>query len=329
MSHRWRRRSGGGGSGGVRCAIVASALVLGAMSTAQPARAQDLTPRAYVVTPLRSNAILVTDVYNDGDLNFEGTVPIEDATGTINGLAVGYYRSLGVLGRSANLTVVLPYGNGTFDGIVLGSPYSTHRSGLFDIPVRFAVNLLGGPALAPAEWVKWRQKTLLGASLKVVIPVGQYDPTKLINLGSNRWAFKPEIGLSHRVGHWVVDAYGAAWLFTKNPEFFSHNAYYAGTRSQTQEPIGIAELHLSYDVRPRLWVSLDGNFWYGGKTTVSGVENPSTLQQSSRVGVTASIPLTSRQSVKLGFADGAYARFGGDYTIFSAAWQYSWVSKGR
>lgn len=301
----------------------------GAMFMAPTVHAQDLTPRAYVVTPLRSNAILVTDVYNDGDLNLEGVVPIEDATGTINGLAVGYYRALGLFGRSANVNVVLPYGTGTFDGIVLGAPYTTHRSGLFDIPVRFAVNLVGGPALAPAEWVKWQQKTLLGVSLKVVIPVGQYDPTKLINLGSNRWAFKPELGLSHRIGHWVADAYGAAWLFTKNPEFFSHNAYYAGTRSQTQEPIGIVEVHLSYDVRPRLWVSLDGNFWYGGKTTVNGVENPNTLQKSSRVGVTASIPLTSHQAVKFGFADGAYARFGGDYAIFSAAWQYSWVGKGR
>jgi hypothetical protein len=170
---------------------------------------------------------------------------------------------------------------------------------------------------------------LLGASVKIVIPVGQYDPTMLINLGSNRWAFKPELGLSHRHGHWIVDAYGGAWLFTTNPEFFSRNQYYAGTRAQTQDPIGIVEMHLSYDVRPRLWFSLDGNFWSGGTTSLNGVENPSTLQKSSRVGVTASVPLTMRQSVKFGFASGAYARFGGDYTIFSAAWQYSWVGKGK
>lgn len=312
-----------------RSVVASPAVWLGAIIAVPPAHAQDLTPRAYVVTPLRSNAVIVSDVFNDGDLNFEGAVPIEDATGTINGVAVGYYRSLGVFGRSANLNVVLPCGTGTFDGIVLGSPYTTHRAGLFDIPIRFAVNLLGGPALEPAQWLKWQQTTLIGASLKLVIPVGQYDPTKLINLGSNRWAFKPELGLSRRDGHWILDAYGAIWLFTRNPEFFSHNQYYAGTRAQTQDPIGIAELHLSYDVRPRLWVSLDGNFWYGGATSMNGVENPRTLQRSSRVGMTASVPLTRRQSVKLGFANGAYARFGGDYRIFSAAWQYSWVDRGR
>ena len=326
------RRSGEHAHGlrdGARLAVVSVALWVGSSITGSPAHAQDLTPRAYAIAPVRTNAVIVTDVYNDGDLNFEGTIPIEDATGRINGVAIGLYRSFGVLGRSANVNVVLPYGTGTFEGLVFGSPYTTHRAGLFDIPIRFAVNLLGGPALSPGEWLKWRQRTLLGASVKIVVPVGQYDPTNLINLGSNRWAFKPELGLSHRYGHWIVDAYGGVWIFTRNPEFFSNNQYYAGTRAQTQDPIGIVEMHLSYDVRTRLWVSLDGNYWTGGKTTVNGVENASTLQKSSRVGVTASVPMTPRQSIKLGFASGAYARFGGDYTIYSAAWQYSWVSKRR
>ena len=84
---------------------------------------------------------------------------------------------------------------------------------------------------------KWQQKTLLGVSLKVVAPTGQYDPTKLINLGANRWAFKPELGLSRRWGHWVLDAYGGVWLFTENPEFFSRNEYFPGVQAQTQDPV--------------------------------------------------------------------------------------------
>ena len=320
---RWRRRVT------IGAVVFACVLSLGTIPLARLGEAQDLTPRAYLITPTGSNAVIVTDVYNDGDLNFEGTVPIEDATSRINMLAIGVYRSLGVFGRSANINIVLPYGTGSFEGTVLASPYTTDRSGLFDIPVRFAVNLAGGPAMDVGEWSKWRQKTLLGASLKLVVPVGQYDPTNLINLGSNRWAFKPELGLSHRHGHWIVDAYGAGWFFTKNPEFFSNNQYYSGTRAQTQDPIEILEMHLSYDLRPRLWVSLDGNFWTGGETSLDGVANPKTLQKSSRVGLTASLPLTTHQSAKLGFASGAYARFGGDYTIYSVAWQYSWVSRAR
>jgi len=140
-------------------ALVAGVSCVGVLLTAPPARAQDLTPRAYVVTPLRSNALLVTDIFNNGDINFEGTAPIEDATGTINGVAAGYYRSLGILGRSANVNVVLPYGTGTFDAIVLGAPFSTHRAGLFDIPVRFAVNLLGGPAMEPGSTIRRSSST--------------------------------------------------------------------------------------------------------------------------------------------------------------------------
>ena len=137
-----------------------------------------------------------------------------------------------------------------------------------------------------AESRQWQQKTLFGASLKVVAPTGQYDPTKLINLGGNRWAFKPELGYSRRFSNWIVDGYAAVWFFTRNPEFFSNNAYVSGTHSQTQDPIAAFEIHVSYDVRPRLWVSFDANFWYGGRTSLDGVENPATVQKASRIGLT-------------------------------------------
>ena len=270
--------------------------------------------------------------YNHGELLFEGAVPITDATGKLSVPSVAYYHSFSLLGRSANVLAALPYGVGTFEGKVFEQEErSVYRSGLFDSQFRFSVNLVGGPAMSLPEMRQWRQKTLLGVSLKVIPPTGQYDPTKLINLGSNRWTFKPELGFSH--GSAVtgsLDAYGSVLFFTENPEFFSNNPEFnTGTQAQTQDPIGAVELHLSYDVRPRLWVSLDGNFWYGGKTSLNGVENPVTLQQSSRVGVTASFPVTRHQSLKVSYAQGAYVRFGGDYRIASVAWQYAWIGKSN
>lgn len=313
-----------------------SALALAALLVAGAApalHAQDLAPRAYVITPLGSNAVTLAYTYNTGELLFEGTVPIEDATGKLSVPMASYYRSFGLFGRSANVLAALPYGVGTFEGRVLEQERSVYRSGLFDSVVRVSVNLVGGPAmsLAQARERKWRQKTLLGASLKVVAPTGQYDPTKLINLGSNRWTFKPELGFSQAFGgHWLFDAYASAFFFTENPEFFSNNPdFNTGTQAQTQDPIGAVELHLSYDVRPRFWVSLDGNFWYGGKTSLNGKENPNTLQKNSRVGITASVPVSRRQSVKVSYAQGAYIRFGGDYRIFSAAWQYAWIDRPK
>jgi hypothetical protein len=310
-----------------RPALASAGLLLAGLVPSLPA--QDLSPRAYLVTPVRSNAVTVANVFNDGDLHFEGTVPITGATGRLNMPNLTLYRSLRVFGRSANVTATLAYGVGHFKGTVLGAEVDAYRSGLFDSVFRFSVNLKGAPAMALPEFAKWRQKTLIGASLKVVAPTGQYDPTKLVNLGANRWAFKPELGLSQRWGRFILDAYAAVWLFTENPEFFSRNQYFPGTRAQTQDPIYAFETHLSYDFRPRLWVSLDGNFWYGGRTTLDGVENPATLQKASRIGVTASFPITRRQSVKVGYADGAYVRFGGDYKIVSAAWQYAWVDQPK
>ncbi len=307
---------------------IALAAALAVVAGAAPRlQAQDLTPRAYLITPLRSNAVTLSDVFSDGNLEFEGAVPITDATARLHMPLVALYHSLRFFGRSANATATLPYGVGHFKGTAFGAETTVYRSGLFDSVYRLSVNLKGAPAMTLGEIRTWQQKTLIGASLKVVAPTGQYDPTKLINLGSNRWSFKPELGLSRRFGHWVLDAYAGVWLFTKNPEFFSRNQYVPGTQSQTQEPIVAFETHLSYDFKPRLWVSLDGNFWHGGRTSLNGVENPVTLQKSSRIGVTASFPVTRHQSIKLGYADGAYVRFGGDYKIASVAWQYSWIGK--
>ena len=286
---------------------------------------QDLAPRAYLITPTGSNAIILTYSHFSGGLLFDGAVPITGATAKINMPIFSYYHTLNCFGRTANITFIVPYGVGDFNGTVLQVPKYAYRSGLLDSYVRFSVNLMGGPAMNLQQFSKWKQKRLLGASLKVQMPTGQYDPTRLLNWGNNRWAFKPELGYSQSWGHWVLDTYGAVWFFTTNPEFFSHNQYFPGLQKQTEQPVGAFELHLSYDIKPRLWVSLDGNFWFGGKTSLNGVQNPITEQRSSRVGATASIPINKHQSIKFSYSNGAYISFGGNYQNVSLAWQFSWV----
>ncbi|OLB29636.1 MAG: hypothetical protein AUH13_14840 [Acidobacteria bacterium 13_2_20CM_58_27] len=289
--------------------------------------AQDLAPRAYVITPIHSNAITLTYSFFDGSLVFEGTIPITGAQARVNVTIFNYSHSLKLFGRTANFTGSLPYGIGHLRGTVVGAEALAYRSGLLPASVRFSVNLVGGPAMNVAEYTKWRQRTIVGISLRLVPKTGQYDPTKLINFGTNRWAFKPELGFSERWGHWILDAYGGAWLYTTNPEFFSHNQFSPGTNTQTQSPIGSFEGHLSYDFKRRLWVSLDGNYWFGGTTSLNGVENFSTLQQNSRVGATAAIPLSRHQSIKLSYSSGAYVRYGGNFQNVSVAWQYSWLGR--
>jgi hypothetical protein len=287
--------------------------------------AQDLSPRAYVITPLHSNAITLTYSFYNGGVQLDGAAPITNATGTYNVSVLTYYHGFGLLGRSANVNASLPYAVGNFQGDVAGLQRQIYRSGLLDFTARVSVNLRGGPSMPIQEMRKWKQKTLLGVSLKVLAPTGQYDSTRLVNWGTNRWAFKPEFGYSKRRRNLLLDGYAGVWFYTANPRFYSSPV----PKRQTQEPIGSFEGHLSYDVKPRLWFSLDGNFWFGGVTSLTGIANPATRQTSSRIGATASFPLGKAQSLKVSYNNGAYIRFGGNYQSISVAWQYSWLGRPK
>ncbi len=290
-------------------------------------RAQDLSPRAYLITPVHFNSVTLTESFYDGGLNFNGTIPVTGASGTYSVPIFTYYHSFNFFGRSANINASLPYGVGTFSGQVLGTDRSIYRSGLLDFTARLAVNLKGGPAMAPKEFAKWHQKMLLGASLRIVAPTGQYDPTKLVNWSINRWAFKPEFGYSQRWGKWILDGYAGVWFYTTNDAFYNPPV----PKPQTEEPVGSFEGHLSYDFKksPRLWASLDGNFWFGGITALNGIRNLATKQTASRIGGTISFPITKHQGLKASYSNGTYVRFGGDYQNVSVAWQYYWLGRPK
>ncbi len=86
---------------------------------------------------------------------------------------------------------------------------------------------------------------------------------------------------------------------------------------------------LSYNIKSRFWFSLDGNFWFGGVTSLGGIANPATRQTSSRIGVTGAVPVSKHQSLKVSYNNGTYIRFGGDYQNLSVAWQYSWLGRPK
>lgn len=313
----------------MRClfTVVLSSLV--ALSATR-AGAQDLAPRAYLITPLHSNAITLTYSFYDGGIFFGDALPITNTSARVSVPSFSYYHSLGLFGRSANIRVSLPYAVAKYQGTIQVAETNVRRSGLLDANLRFSVNLKGGPAMSPQEFQSWHQNTLVGVSLTVAARTGQYDPTKLVNLGTNRWGFKPELGYSRRLARrWLLDAYGGVWFFTRNPEFFSRNKIFPNINVQTENPIAAFEGHLSYELRPRFWFSLDGNYWRGGSTSLNGVPTPGTTQANSRIGGTAAIPLNEHQSLKFSYNNGAYIRFGGDYQNVQVAWQYSWLGKPR
>jgi outer membrane putative beta-barrel porin/alpha-amylase len=290
--------------------------------------AQDLLPRAYVITPVHANAVVLTWSYFNGGVDFNGLVPITDQSAIYSIPIFSYYHSFSFLGRSANITGSLPYGVGTFQASAQLSAGEVHRqsykSGLVDSGFRLSVNLKGGPAMPAKEFAQWKQKVLLGASVRVIAPTGQYDPHRLINWGINRWAFKPEFGYSQRWGNLVLDGSAGVWFYTMNNASFSIPA----PAPQTLEPIGSFEGHLSRDFgQRRFWASLDGNFWFGGIASLNGIQNSETRRTSSRIGGTASFPLNKHQSIKASYSISSYTRIGGSYQNVSVAWQYSWLGK--
>jgi hypothetical protein len=256
-------------------------------------------------------------------VNLNGTIPITGATGTFSIPSFSYYHALNVFGRSSNITVSLPYGIGTFQGEVQQQQQSIYRSGLLDFVTRFSVNLIGGRAMPAREFFKWKQKALLGASVKVIAPTGQYSGTKLVNWGINRWAFKPELGYSERWGHWLLDAYGGAWFYTTNSASYDLPI----PKPQREEPIGSLESHISRDFGGGTWVSLDGNFWWGGVTSLNGIQNLATKQTGSRLGATAAWRFAAHQSLKVSYSNGTYIRFGGNYQSLQVGWQYLWFGR--
>jgi len=302
--------------------FLARLLLIGVVTgLALPVSAQDLSPRAYVITPTGFNAITMTWSYFNGGVNLNGTIPVTGATGTFNVVSFTYYHSFNLFGRSANVAVSLPYGVGTFQGMLGQQQLSVYRSGLLDFGARFSVNLIGGPAMPIEKFARWKQKVLLGTSLKIVAPTGQYNPVKLVNWGINRWAFKPELGYSQQWGNWLLDAYAGVWFYTTNSAFYGVPT----PQPQTEEPVGALEAHLSRNFKPGTWASLDGNFWWGGITSLSGIQNLNTRQTGSRIGATVAWRFSKHQSLKVSYSSGTYVRFGGNYQAVQAAWQYSWI----
>jgi len=293
------------------------AIVVSALSI-RDAGAQDLEPRAYSSSPTGTNFLIVGYARSTGDVLFDATVPLTDVNARLNAGTVGLGRTFNLGGRLALLTAALPYSWGKIEGLVAEQARQITRSGLVDARFKLSVNLVGPPAMAPAEFVKAPRKTVLGASLTAIAPTGQYDPQKLINLGTNRWAFKPEVGVSHPVGRWDLDAYAALWLFTKNDAFFT------GEATRRQDPIVAFQGHASYTIKPRAWAAVDATWYGGGKAAVDNGPETSGVG-NTRLGATLAWPIGRRQSLKVAYSAGATTRAGTDFKTVAVAWQVVWM----
>jgi hypothetical protein len=281
------------------------------------ASAQELEPGAYWPLPRGLNIVTAVNSFNWGDVSFDPSLPVEQASARVNTTGIAFATAFGLMGRSANASVMLPVIAGHVEGLYLGEFTEVGRFGQGDPRLKLAINLFGAPAMAPKEFASYRQRGIVGVSLTVAPPLGQYDSTKVINLGANRWSFRPELGLSRTYNKWVVEMMFGMWLFTDNNNF-------VGGRTREQDPVLATQVHVTYKFRSNMWLAGDANFYTGGRTTVGGKQNLD-LQRNSRIGATFSKGLTRRQAIRMSVSNGAYTTIGAAFTSVAVGYNFAWT----
>jgi hypothetical protein len=283
---------------------------------ATQAHAGEIEPRAYVNTPVGINFLLAGYVYSDGGLSTSGSSPIKDAKLNQHTEVLAYARSLDVWGKSGKFDVILAYSELSGTAMVAGQPRERNVSGLYDPRFRFSVNFYGAPALSVQEFANYQQDLIIGASVQVSAPFGQYDNDKLVNLGNNRWFIKPDIGISKAWGGLSLELSTGVYFFSKNDDFF-------GGQTLEQDPLFTSQAHITYSFGHGIWTALSFTYDYGGRTTINGVQSDD-LQQNSRVGLTLALPVNRNNSIKLYGSTGIYTSAGTDFNMVGIVWQYRW-----
>jgi hypothetical protein len=293
--------------------LISGILFLWNLSTAF---AQDLEPRAYTNIPTGLNFFLAGYSYSAGGVVFDPTIPLENANIHINGIVAAWARSIKVGPMSGKVDVILPYGWLSGSAEYDGQTVTRDVSGLADPRIRMSVNFIGAPALPLSGFKDYKQNFVAGASLQVFLPLGQYDPLRLVNLGTNRFTIKPELGVSKTLGNFQIELTGGVAFYTTNDDFY-------GGKTRSQAPIGSIQGHVNYNFKKGIWVAMDGTYYWGGHTTVDGMEGQD-LQKNTRLGLTVAIPLGIHQSIKISLSTGVSTRTGSDYDVAGIIWQYRW-----
>ena len=283
----------------------------------RPGLAQEMSPRAYWPAPTGTQVLTLGATYTSGDIIPDPSLPL---TGVDSSITVGYaayLRTLNLFGRSSNLILELPYADGSTESVHLDlGLIDREYRGLGDIGVTLSYNLLGAPAMDEQGFARLRAdpKPILGVSLKVVAPTGDYEEDRLINVGANRWAAKLEVGSIVVLNpKWLLEFEAGAWTFADNDDFLRG-------LTKEQAPLYSAEAHLVRRFTPGFWASLDLNAYKGGRSKVEG-RRLNDLQRDSAVGATVVFPFARGQAIKASFITGSVNDGDESFDIYQLSYQ--------
>jgi hypothetical protein len=279
--------------------------------------AQFTDPRTYQNAPVGINQLELAYAYGRSNTSIDTSFIVSGARFNLNQGVIDYTRYLAFLHRTAWVEANVPIAN--LGGSITGTDITGSTTGTGDSGYTAAILLKGGPALTPEQFAKAETTTSIGLSLSITAPTGQYDPKKLLNLGVDRWSFKPELAISKPFGpeqRWVFDAYANTYLYTDN-------ASYRSAEVLRQRALLGLEGHISYTFNNTIWASLDTRYSLLGDTTVNGV-NQDNPQQNFIVGSELVVSPNSRNSFTLEFAKAAVHKNGPSLTGFRVKYDYTW-----
>jgi hypothetical protein len=296
--------------------VILTALCFGGCMAPPATQAQDLEPRSYSNSPIGLNFLIGGYAHTEGSVLTDPSLPIDNLGIETHSGILGYATTFKAFGQSAKFDLILPAVSLSAEGDVAGVERERHVTGMGDPLFRISVNFLGAPALTAAEFKEYHQDVIVGASLRVGAPLGRYDEDRLINIGSNRWSFRPEIGISKAIGPWTLELAPGAAIYTDNGDF-------GGGKTREQEPLVSVQAGLSYTFAPGFWLAASGSWYKGGQTTVDGVEKDDE-QEGTRFGLTLALPVNRHHSIKIYALTGLNADADRDLDAIGVAWQYRW-----
>ena len=277
--------------------------------------AQDLEPRAYAPTPVGLNFLIGGYAYSEGDVGTDPSVPLTDTEVKLNSAVVAYVRTLDLWGRSGKFDIILPYSWADGSAKLAGEGRARKVSGFNDPRLRFSMLLYGAPALSLEAFRDYTPDVIVGTSLEITPPLGQYDSDKLLNIGTNRWSFKPELGVSKAWGPLTFE-------FATGLRFYTDNNDFLDGRTLEVEPIYSVQGHLIYSVTPGIWLGLNALYYTGGRAIIDGREGQSL--ENARIGLTLALPINRYNSVKLYGSTDMYSKTGTELDVLGIAWQVRW-----
>lgn len=280
---------------------------------------QELEPRAFTNIPIGMNFAFVGYGYAQGNILFDPALPLEDTEAQLNSLVFGYLRSIKLFGLASKIDVLVPYGFGNWTGVFQGVDSATSRSGFADMRIRLSIDFTGAPAMKLSEYGSYTPNLISGFSIEIFPPTGQYFPDRLVNLGTNRWRFKPQYGFSKYLNKWIVEGYASVMFFTKNSDFY-------GGKTITQDPILAVKLHGIRTLKNTSWFALSAGYAYGAASKVNN--NPVEFNISTiRIGLTYAVPIASAHTLRFTGATSIVLEEGADFDAVAISYQYRWIKK--